>query len=70
MPVETYVGHLEPENQDAVIWRFVNMKKFRDFMETQELYFCRADVFSQDEWLMQRFPMSAPFRVTTSNRHR
>lgn len=49
MPLETYVGQLEPENQDAVIWRFVNMKKFRDFMETQELYFCRADLFPQDE---------------------
>jgi len=49
MPVETYVGQIEPENQDAEIWRFVNMKKFRDFMDTQELYFCRADLFPQDE---------------------
>lgn len=45
MPLEAYVGQLEPEDQDAVIWRFVNMKKFRDFMDTQELYFCRADLF-------------------------
>lgn len=49
MPVETYVGRLEPENQDAVIWRFVKMKKFRDCMETSELYFRRADLFPQDE---------------------
>ena len=49
MPIETYVGQIEPENQDAAIWRFVNMKKFRDFIETQELYFCRADLFPQDE---------------------
>src|SRR6266851_4201967 len=49
MPIETYVGQLEPENRDAEIWRFVNMKKFRDFMDTQELYFCRADLFPQDE---------------------
>ncbi|MCU1240609.1 MAG: hypothetical protein JWO71_1335 [Candidatus Acidoferrum typicum] len=49
MPVETYVGQLQPEDQDAVIWRFVNMKKFRDLVDTQELYFCRADLFSQDE---------------------
>ena len=52
MPLEAYVGQLEPENQDAVIWRYVNMKKFRDFMETQELYFCRADLFAdQNEGL-------------------
>lgn len=49
MPVETYVSQLEPESQEAVIWRFVNMKKFQDFMETSELYFCRADLFPQDE---------------------
>src|SRR6184192_3189683 len=46
MPLEAYVGQLEPEKQDAVIWRYVNMKKFRDFMKTQELYFCRADLFA------------------------
>jgi hypothetical protein len=49
LPVETYGGQIEPENKDAEIWRFVNMKKFRDFMDTQELYFCRADLFPQDE---------------------
>jgi hypothetical protein len=49
MPVETYVGQIEPENHDAEIWRFVNMRKFRDFVDTQELYFCRADLFPQDE---------------------
>jgi len=49
MPVETYVGQLEPDDQEAEIWRFVNMKKFRDLIDTQELYFCRADLFPQDE---------------------
>jgi len=49
MPVEKYIGQIEPENQDAEIWRFVSMKKFRDFIDTQELYFCRADLFPQDE---------------------
>ena len=48
MPLETYVGQLEPENQDAVIWRFLNMKKFRDLMTTAELYFCRADRFADE----------------------
>jgi hypothetical protein len=48
MPIEAYVGQLEPDNQDAVIWRFMNMKKFRDLMETGELYFCRADLFHDE----------------------
>jgi hypothetical protein len=45
MAIETYPDQHEPENQDAVIWRFMNMKKFRDLMTTRELYFCRADMF-------------------------
>lgn len=49
MPVESYVDQLEPENQDAVIWRFVNMEKFRDLITTGELYFCRSDLFPNDE---------------------
>src|SRR5258708_3789099 len=45
MPLEHYFDQLEPENQDAVIWRFMNMEKFRDLVTTAELYFCRADLF-------------------------
>jgi hypothetical protein len=46
--IETYPDQLEPENQEAVSWRFINMRKFHDLMVTAELYFCRADLF-QDE---------------------
>ena len=49
MTVETYPDQLEPENQDAVIWRFMKMEKFRDLMSAEELYFCRADRFPNDE---------------------
>jgi hypothetical protein len=49
MAVETYPHQLAPANQDVVIWRFMNMKKFRDLMTTGELYFCRADLFKNDE---------------------
>ena len=49
MTVEIYVDQLEPQNQDAVIWRFMNMKKFENLITTAELYFCRADLFSNDE---------------------
>jgi hypothetical protein len=45
MAVEVYPDQLEPQNQDAVIWRFMNMKKFRDLIATGTLYFCRADLF-------------------------
>ena len=30
--IETYPDQLEPENQNAAIWRFLNMRKFRDVM--------------------------------------
>jgi hypothetical protein len=48
MAVETYPDQLEPEDQDAVIWRFMNLEKFRDLMDTGELYFCRADRFNDE----------------------
>lgn len=48
MSIETYPDQLEPQNQDAVIWRFINMRKFRDLMVTAELYFCRADLFPDE----------------------
>jgi hypothetical protein len=46
--IETYPDQLEPGNQDAAIWRFINMRKFRDLMSTAELYFCRADLFADE----------------------
>ena len=49
MAIESYPDQLEPQNQHAVIWRFVNLPKLRDLLATQELYFCRADLFSNDE---------------------
>jgi hypothetical protein len=48
MPLEAYPDQLEPENQDAVIWRFMTLAKFRDLIATGELYFCRADLFAND----------------------
>jgi hypothetical protein len=49
MTVETYPDQLDPESQDVAIWRFLKMAKFRDLMATGELYFCRADLFKNDE---------------------
>lgn len=48
MAIEFYPDQLEPENQDAVIWRFMKRVKFRDLIATGELYFCRADLFSDE----------------------
>jgi hypothetical protein len=47
--LESYPDQLEPQNQDVVIWRFMNMRKFRDLITPGELYFCRADLFANDE---------------------
>lgn len=49
MSIATYPDQLEPENQDAVICRFLNMRKFRDLITNAELYVCRADLFHRDE---------------------
>jgi hypothetical protein len=48
MPVEFYPDQLEPSDQNAVIWRFMNIKKFANFMDGSELYFCRADLFHDE----------------------
>jgi hypothetical protein len=45
MPLETYIGQIEPQ-ENAPVWRFMNLKKFKDLIATHELYFCRADLFS------------------------
>jgi hypothetical protein len=45
MPVEPYPTRLEVSD-DAVIWRFMDLRKFRDLMASEELYFRRADLFT------------------------
>ena len=45
MPILPYVNQVEP-GDDAVIWRFMDLRKFRDLMASEELYFRRADLFS------------------------
>lgn len=44
MPVLPYYSQKEPP-PDAEIWRFLDLRKFRDLMANQELYFRRADLF-------------------------
>jgi len=48
LAIETYPDQLDPVKQDAVIWRFLTMPKFRDLIETSQLYFCRADRFADE----------------------
>ena len=45
MPIVPYVNRIEP-SEDAVIWRFMELYKFRDLVASEELYFRRADLFS------------------------
>ncbi len=45
MLVVPYLSQLEPPD-DAQIWRFMDLRKFRDLMASQELYFRRADLFA------------------------
>jgi hypothetical protein len=48
LPIENYVGQLEPTTASAAIWRFLDMRKFRDLLSTSELYFRRADLLSDE----------------------
>src|SRR5437773_9902838 len=49
MPIEPYHDQLEPKDREAVIWRFMDFEKFRDLMVSGELYFCRADLFNEND---------------------
>jgi hypothetical protein len=44
MPVKSYYRQKEPKS-DAVIWGFMELRKFRDLMASEELYFRRAEFF-------------------------
>ena len=44
MPVLPYYSQKEPP-PESVIWRFLDLRKFRDLMANQELYFRRSDLF-------------------------
>jgi hypothetical protein len=49
MAIETYPDQLEPPHPEVVIWRFMKMRRFADLMKTGELYFCRADLFNDEQ---------------------
>jgi len=48
MPVERFTGGLEPQDPEAVIWRFMQLWKFHDIITSGELHFCRADLLGDD----------------------
>ena len=43
MAVEQFTDGIEPDHPDAVIWRFMELWKFRDLLNTSQLYFRRSD---------------------------
>jgi hypothetical protein len=49
MPVKLFTEGVEPADPEAPIWRFMNLRKFKDLFATSELFFNRADRFPQDE---------------------
>ena len=48
MPLVPYDKQIEPPD-DAEIWRFMDMDKFRDLMANEELYFRRTDLYKKDD---------------------
>jgi len=49
MPAKMFPDGLEPTDPEALIWRFMDLRKFRDLIATSELYFRRADLFDDDD---------------------
>lgn len=47
MPIRPYWSQVQPAT-DSELWRFMDLRKFRDLMASQELYFRRADLFSDE----------------------
>ena len=45
MSIKPYWSQKEP-SMDSVLWRFMDLRKFRDLMASEELYFRRADLFT------------------------
>jgi hypothetical protein len=48
MPVTPFVDDPEPMDMQSPIWRYVEFWKFRDLLETGQLYFRRADKFEDE----------------------
>src|ERR1700743_2709820 len=44
MPIKPYWSQVEPA-KDVELWRFMDLRKFRDLMASEELYFRRADLY-------------------------
>lgn len=55
MPILPYVNQVEP-SEEAVIWRFMKLYQFRDLMASEELYYRRADLFSDESEGLPREP--------------
>lgn len=48
MPIHPHVNREEPPDE-AEIWRYMNLRKFRDLMANEELYLRRLDLFKKDD---------------------
>jgi hypothetical protein len=49
MPVQIFPDGWEPGDPEAVVWRLMDLGKFRDLITTSALYFRRADLFVDDD---------------------
>ena len=48
MPVEPFVDSPEPDDPQALLWRYVNFWKFKDLVESGKLYLRRADKLNDE----------------------
>ena len=66
MPILPYTNRLEPA-EEAAIWRYLDLRKFRDLMASDELYFRRADLFTDkseglppEQWVVVEVSIRVP----------
>jgi hypothetical protein len=48
MPIEPYPHADSQPDDNSVIWRFMRFERFADLVTTGELYFCRSDLFTDE----------------------
>ena len=48
MSVEQFTEGIEPDDPDAIIWRFMTLERFKDLLESRQLYFRRSDKFEDE----------------------
>jgi len=48
MPYQEHPSFRKPEDENSKVWRFMDFAKFVQILESNALFFCRADRFTDE----------------------